>query len=81
VVILPTVFHEVLQVKSEVVPEGVGEGTGGEGKTQTDEDEYRRYGRKDPDIQLLPHSYMNMYIYFISGGRPKGNSMLFIMNQ
>jgi hypothetical protein len=31
----PTVFHEALQVKSESAVEGVGEGTGGEGKVQT----------------------------------------------
>ncbi len=37
----PTVFHETLQVNSETVSEGVGEGTGGDGKAQVDEDEHR----------------------------------------
>ena len=46
----PTVFHEALQVNSEDAAEGVGEGRGGEGKAQTDEDEYRRYGYKDPAL-------------------------------
>jgi hypothetical protein len=32
----PTVFHEALQVNSEVAVEGVGEITDGEGKVQTD---------------------------------------------
>ncbi len=44
----------------------MGEGTGGEGKAQTDEDENRRYGYKDPVIQLLCHSYMHIW------GKTKG---------
>jgi len=37
----------------------VGEGTGGDGKQQAEEDEHRRYGYKDPSIQLLRRSYMH----------------------
>ena len=58
----PTVFHEALQVKSEAAVEGVGEGTGGEGKAQTDEDEHRRYGYKDPAIQLLCRSLVHAHL-------------------
>jgi hypothetical protein len=62
----PTVFHESLQVNSEATVEGVGEGTGGEGKAQADEDEHRRYGYKDPVIQFLRRSYMHIW------GKTKG---------
>jgi hypothetical protein len=44
----------------------VGEGTGGDGKQQADEDEHRRYGYKDPSIQLLRRSYMHFW------GKTKG---------
>jgi len=57
----PTVFQKALQVNSEAATEDVGEGTGGNGKVQVDEDEYRRYGYKDPVIQLLCRSYMNIW--------------------
>jgi hypothetical protein len=50
-----------LQVNSEASDEGVGEGTGGDGKSQTDEDEYRRYDYKDPTIQLLCRSYIHIW--------------------
>ena len=56
-----------LSVNSEAATEDVGEGTGGNGKVQVDEDEYRRYGYKDPVIQLLCRSYMNIW------ARPKVN--------
>ncbi len=44
----------------------MGEDTGGDGKQQADEDEHRRYDCKDPIIQLLRHSYMNVW------GKTKG---------
>ena len=50
-----------MQVNSEAVAEGVGEGTGGDGKTQADEDEHRRYGYKDPVIQVLCRSHMHIW--------------------
>ena len=56
----PTVFHEVLHVNSEATSEGVGEGTGGDGKAEADEDEHRRYGYKDPAMQVLHRSYMHV---------------------
>jgi len=59
-----TVFHEALHVNSEATVEGVGEGTGGDGKTEVDE--HRRYVYKDLVIQLLCHSYMYMW------GKTKG---------
>ena len=34
---------------------------GGDGKTQADEDEYRRYDYKYPVIQLLLRSYMHIW--------------------
>ena len=52
----PTVFHEAFQVNSEAAGEDVGKGTGGDAKVQEDEDEHRRYGYKDPVIQLLCRS-------------------------
>ena len=57
----PTVFHKAMQVNSEAAAEGVGEGTGGDGKTQADEDEHRRYDYKDPVIQALCRSYMHIW--------------------
>ena len=57
----PTVFHKAIQVNSEDAVEGVGEGTGGDGKAQVDEDEHRRYGYKDPVIELLHRSYMHIW--------------------
>jgi hypothetical protein len=63
----PTVFQKASEVNLESEAQDVGEATGGDGKQQAEEDEHRRYGYKDPIIQLL---------YFptcTSGGRPKGN--------
>ena len=56
----PTVFQKALEVNSESAAQGVGEVTGGDGKQQADEDEHRRYGYKDPIIQLLCRSYMHL---------------------
>ena len=39
----------------------MGEGTGGDGKAHPDEDEHRRYGYKDPVIQVLCHSYIHIW--------------------
>ena len=50
----------------ESVSQVVGEGAGGDGKQQAEEDEYRRYGYKDPSIQLLHRSYMHVW------GKTKG---------
>jgi hypothetical protein len=44
-------------VNSETAGEGVGRGTGWDGKVQADEDEDSRYGYQDPVIQLLFRSY------------------------
>ncbi len=46
----PTVFHEPLQVNSKSGGEGVGGGTWGDGKSQTDEDEKRRYVKRWPSF-------------------------------
>jgi hypothetical protein len=62
----PTVFHEALQVNLESAAQDVGEGTGGDGKQQAEEDEHRRYGYKDPSIQVLRRSYMHVW------GKTKG---------
>ena len=62
----PTVFQKALEVNLESAVQGVGEGTGGDGKQQTEEDEHRRYGYKDPSIQLLCRSYMHVW------GKTKG---------
>jgi hypothetical protein len=50
-----------LQVNSEAAGEGVGRGTGWDGKVQADEDEDSRYGYKDPVIQLLFRSYTHVW--------------------
>jgi hypothetical protein len=62
----PTVFQKALEVNLESAAQEVGEGTGGDGKQQTEEDEHRRYGYKDPNIQLLRRSYMHVW------GKTKG---------
>ena len=62
----PTVFQKALEVNLESVSQVVGEGAGGDGKQQAEEDEYRRYGYKDPSIQLLHRSYMHVW------GKTKG---------
>jgi hypothetical protein len=49
-----------MEVNSESVTEGVGEGTGGDGKAQVDEDEHRRYGYKNPVMKVLCRSYMHI---------------------
>jgi hypothetical protein len=49
----PTVFQKALHVDWESTDEGMGEGTEGDDKPQTDEDEQKRYCYKDPVIQLL----------------------------
>ncbi len=56
----PTVFQKASQVNSESAAQDVGEDTGGDGKQQADEDAHRRYGYKDPSIQLLCRSYMQL---------------------
>jgi hypothetical protein len=65
----PTVFQKALEVNSESAVQGVGEGTGGDGKQQTDEDEHRRYDYKDPSIQLLRRSYIHVW------GKTKGEQI------
>ncbi len=58
----PTVFHKALQVNSETASEGVGEGTGRDGEAQSDEVEHRRYGYKDPVIQVLHRPTVHAYL-------------------
>ena len=55
-----------MEVNSESAAQNVGEGTGGDGKQQEDEDEHRRYGYKDPSIQLMRRSYIHFW------GKTKG---------
>jgi hypothetical protein len=62
----PTVFQKALEVNLESAAQGVGEGTDGDGKQQSEEDDHRRYGYKDPIIQLLVRSYMHVW------GKTKG---------
>ncbi len=49
-----------MQVNSEDAAESVGEGTGGDGETQEDEVEHRRYVYEDPVIQVLRRAYMHI---------------------
>jgi len=56
----PNVSQQTLQVDSRAALESVG-GEGGGGKAYTEEDEEKRYGYKDEDIDVLRCSYMHVW--------------------